>query len=153
MDQPLQNVRHHLECSVQAWSPWYRKDIELLEQVEIRAVKIVEGLKSVSYEKKLKEISLTSLQDRRMRGDMIQVWKYLHGQSPGGDKLFNRVNDQQRFSRHTSKVWNLTRIPSRLDVRKNFFVPRVVATWNSLPHQVQASENLNSFKNAYDNMK
>ena len=87
-------VRHHQEISVQAWSPWYVKDIELLEQVQERAVKMVHGLKAKTYDGRLKELGLTTLQSRRERGDMIPVWKYLHEQSPGGDKLFTRANEQ-----------------------------------------------------------
>ena len=71
-------VRHHMELSVQACSPWYLKDIELLEQVQRRAVKMVYGLRATTYEGKLKELGLTTLAARRERGDMIQVWKYVH---------------------------------------------------------------------------
>ena len=143
-------VRHHLELSVQSWSPWYAKDINLLEKVQQRAVGMVVGLKSKSYEGKLKELGLPSLYDRRLRGDMIQVWKYLHGHNPGGDKLFKMASDQSRYSRHTSKIWNISRTESKLEVRKNFFVCRCVDKWNSLPHKVQGAEDLNAFKNAYD---
>ena len=143
-------VRHHLELSVQSWSPWYAKDINLLEKVQQRAVGMVVGLKSKSYEGKLKELGLPSLYDRRLRGDMIQVWKYLHGHNPGGDKLFKMASDQSRYSRHTSKIWNISRTESKLEVRKHFFVCRCVDKWNSLPHKVQGAEDLNAFKNAYD---
>ena len=144
-------VRPHLEFSVQAWSPWYIKDIELIEKVQKRAVDMVAGLKSNSYEGKLNELNLTTLQERRIRGDMIQVWKYLHGQNCGGNKLFQMANRQHvRSSRHTVKPFNISRIDSRLEVRKNFFTSRCIDTWNRLPDYVQASEDLNSFKNEYD---
>ena len=144
-------VRHHLELSVQAWSPWYVKDIELLEKVQKRAVNMVVGLKSTSYEGKMAELGITSLQERRFRGDMIQVWKYLHGHNPGGDELFRRVDEQPvRVSRHTAKTWNICRVESNLDTRKNFFTVRCVNKWNNLPRHVQGAEDLNAFKNAYD---
>ena len=81
-------VRPHLEFAVQAWSPWYVKDIELLEQVQRRAVNMVVGLRAKSYEGKLKELNLTTLKERRERGDLIQVWKYVHGQNSGGMGMF-----------------------------------------------------------------
>ena len=144
-------VRHHLELSVQAWSPWYAKDVELLEGVQRRMVNQVVGLKSPTYEGKLSELGLTTLEERRSRGDMIQVWKYLHGQNPGGDQLFSRVNEQAaRASRHTSKVWNIDRIDWKLETRKNSFTVRSVNRWNNLPHHVQSAEDLNTFKNRYD---
>ena len=144
-------VRPHLEFAVQAWSPWFVKDIELLERVQRRAVNMVLGLKATSYEGKLKELGLTTLQERRERGDMIQVWKYLHEQNPGGDKLFERSSEQHnRPSRHTAKSWNVCNEFSRLEVRKNFFTSRCTEKWNSLPHAVQGAPDLNTFKNDYD---
>ena len=144
-------VRPHLEFAVQAWSPWYAKDIDLLEKVQMRAVNMVVGLVSTSYEGKLRELNLTSLRERRVRGDMIQVWKYLHKQKPGGEKLFKMSNEQHtRLSRHTFKPWNISRPHANLDVRRNFFTVRVVDNWNSLPHEVQDAEDLNRFKNLFD---
>ena len=55
-----QRVRCHLEHVVQSWNPWLVKDIELMENVQRRAVRYIRGL-SGSYEEKLKEIGLTTL--------------------------------------------------------------------------------------------
>ena len=144
-------VRHHLEFSIQAWSPWYIKDVELLEKVQERAVNMVTGLRSKTYEGKLRELNLPSLYDRRIRGDLIQTWKYLHHHNPGGEKLFKMAGDQhQRLSRHTQKPWNIAPTNSRLEVRRNFYTSRCVEKWNMLPHGVQDVEALNEFKNAYD---
>ena len=144
-------VRQHLESSVQAWSPWYVKDIELLERIQERAVNMVTGLRSKVYSDELRELKLTTLHDRRIRGDMIQTWKYVHGRNPGGKNLFNMSKDQhERLSRHTSKPLNIARPNARLEIRKNFFTSRCVGKWNSLPHSVQKVEELNDFKNAYD---
>ena len=140
-------VRPHLEFSVQAWSPWYVKDVELLEQVQRRAVNMVAGLKSRSYEGKLKELGLTSLEERRKRGDLIQVWKYIHG----GSNLIRLASDQHaRLSRQTAKPYNICRVDAVKEVRKNFFVSRCVESWNSLPHCLQAEETLVDFKKSLD---
>jgi len=69
-----QYVRPHLEYCVQAWSPWLQQDIDLLENVQRRAVRSISGL-SGSYEEKLKELKMYSLKDRRTRGDMIETYK------------------------------------------------------------------------------
>ena len=73
----VQYVRPHLEYAVQAWSPWLMSEIDMVEAVQKRAIRAISGLKG-SYEEKLRSLGLTSLADRRIRGDMIQVYKILH---------------------------------------------------------------------------
>ena len=72
-------VRPHMEYCTQAWSPYLKKDMNLLERIQRRATKIVPGLSDLSYEERLKKLKLYPLEDRRMRGDMITVWKMLNG--------------------------------------------------------------------------
>ena len=144
-------VRPHLELFVQAWSPWYVKDCELLESVQKRAVNMVIGLRANNYEDKLRELKLPSLKTRRTRGDMIQIWKYMHGANLGGENLLQRANvDHSRDTRHTKNPLNLSRCVSHYEVRKNSFVPRCVDLWNSLPKETQNSETLLDFKRNYD---
>ena len=73
-----QYCRPHLETCIQAWSPSAKGDIDLLEAVQQRAVRMCSGLKGKTYTDRLTEVGLTTLEERRRRGDMIQVWKTLH---------------------------------------------------------------------------
>ena len=69
-------VRLHLECCIQAWRPYRKKDIDTLQRIQKRTTKIIPELRDLSYEERLKECGLTNLQTRRLRGDQIEVLRY-----------------------------------------------------------------------------
>ena len=72
-------VRPRLEYCIQAWSPYHKKDIEVLERVQKRATKIVYGYEDLNYKHRLSLLELPSLEERRIRGDFIEAFKLLKG--------------------------------------------------------------------------
>ena len=75
-------VRSHLEYANSVWNPYHVQDIEALEKVqktEKRATKLISSLKHNSYEERLRIPHLPTLKFRRLRGDMIEVYKILTG--------------------------------------------------------------------------
>ena len=107
---------------------------------------MIRGLEHLSYEDRLRQLGLFSLEMRKLPGDLITAFQYLKGAyRKDGDGLFNRAcSDRMRGHGFKLKEGRF-----RLDVRK-FFTVRVVRHWDTLPREVVAAPSLAVFKARLD---
>ena len=138
-------IRSHMEYAIQAWSPYFKKDIDHLEKIQRMTTKLVHGYRKLTYEERLRRLGLTTLQQPRLRGDLIETYKIVTGKE--------RIETKNFFTFHANKYntrghcYKLETKRSRLKLRRNFFSQRVVAPWNKLPESVVTAESVNAFKN------
>ena len=136
-------MRPHLECCIQLWSPQHRKDMDLLERVQRRATKTIQGLEPLCSEDRLRELGLFSLEKRRLRGDLIVTFQYLKGDyGKDGDNLFSRAS----CDRTRGNGFKLNEGKFRLDIRQKIFTMRVLKHWHRLPGEAVEAPSLDTFK-------
>ena len=143
-------VRTHMEFAVQAWSPQLKKDIEILEKVQARATKLVPEISNLSYPQRLIELGLTTLVERRKRGDLIEVFKIMHGFDNLDRSQFFTMRSEVHSYRTIGHSYHIYRKRANLQIRKEFFDIRIIEAWNELPEEVVNCKTLSSFKKALD---
>ncbi len=134
--------RPYLDYVSTVYSPHYLQLIDVIESVQRHFTKRLHGLKNMSYIERMQMFNLESLELRRLRTDLILLYKILHGYintSLYGEFVYNRVRETRG---HTFK---LVKNHVRLDVRKFSFTCRVIDVWNSLNSEVVSSSNVKQF--------
>ena len=140
-------VRSHLEYGHAIWNPYLLKHIRHIEKVQRYATRCINGFKHLSYPERLSKLKLPTLRFRRLRGDVIEVYKLLNGLYDEDVKL-NLQPALRRTRGHDYKLYK-GQTPNT-ELRRHFFSNRIVDVWNGLPEQVVMAVSLNSFKNQLD---
>ena len=143
-------VRPLLESSAPAWNPYKRGDVEALEKVQKRSLRMITDTGPLSYENKLQKLNLQSLESRRLRGDLLETFKYLNGFNNVDAQLFTFVRERHDKDTRSHANDDLVQEKTNLHIRKFFFTNRVTQAWNSLPSDVKEAKSINAFKNRYD---
>ena len=95
----------------------------MLEKIQRRATKLIPGLRDLTYEQRLKECGLTTLETRRLRRDQIEMFKILNGYENIDSNLFFFKIKESKITRGHN--FTLVKKQSRLDVRKFFIFTEV----------------------------
>ena len=141
-------VRPHLEYANQVWAPRYQRQIDALENVQRRATRLIPGLKHLSYEDRLKYLKLPTLTYRRLRGDLIEVYKIVTSKyDPDVCKNLIKLRQGSKTRGNSYKIF---KEHCYKNLRKNSFPHRVIDTWNSLPEPVVKVNTVVSFESRLD---
>lgn len=140
-------VRSKLEYAHSVWNPHKQKHIKMIERVQRRATKLMPGLRDLSYTERLKCLKLPTLAFRRIRGDMIEVYKIMHGVY---DERACPGLQRSGYCKTRGHDYKLFKVFANKTVRQHFFTHRVVNVWNSLPEELVHAQSLNGFKNRLD---
>jgi len=139
-------VRPLLEYGHCVWQPHHKTLCSYIEDGQRREKKLLGSLRDKPYSERLRSLKLPCLEHRRLRGDMIEVHKYLHGYYSVQHPTFIKATTT-RLRGHSMKLY---KSKYRLNVRGNFLSHRIVDSWNDLPDSVVSATSVNSFKNLID---
>ena len=134
-------IRPHLEYCVQLWSPvaahgsW--GTIYEIEKVQRKFTNLIDDIGTLQYGTRLAELNLTTLAERRIRGDLIETFKIVNNVVDYGHDIFTLGRSGRNIVSCGLKVSSF---------RKKFFSERVIQYWNVLPNFVKLSSSVNSFK-------
>ena len=137
------HVRPLLEYGSPIWNMGYVTDIRLLERIQRRWTRAVDGLSDVCYDERLRRLDLFSVEGRLLRFDLIYMWKIFNGKSS------IKIEDMFQLSPHTALRGHQFKVftpRSRLDVRQRFFSVRTISRWNSLASSTVCADSLDKFK-------
>ena len=134
-------IRPHLEYCVQLWSPSVSHGnwgvIYDLEKVQRKFTNLIDDVGTLSYGARLEKLGLTTLAERRIRGDLIEAFKIIKNEVDYGQDIFTLGRSGRNLLSSGLRVSNF---------RKTFFSERVVQYWNVLPNFVKQSTSVDNFK-------
>ena len=136
-------VRPHLEYASPVWSPSTREEIVLLEGVQRRGTSKLRGLRGLKYQDRLKKIGLPTLEYRRLRADLIQVYRLFEGIDDLDIQTIFSLDTGERTRHHPRKIYKGR---WKYVLKRDSFQCRVITQWNQLEYDTVMAPSLNAFK-------
>lgn len=136
-------VRPHLDYAVPIWKPHLKKDISLMESVQRRMTRLIPGMRGKTYEERLKELNLMSLEQRHIRQDLLTFYNIINKKMDidldGITEIIGKERTRGNFYKIRPKY-------ARLECRRNAYFHRIWKIWNELPDAVVKKTSVNGFK-------
>ncbi len=136
-------IRPLLESNTEVWSPLHKQDIDRLENVQRSFTKRIGGFWELSYSERLNRCDIETLEMRRLKRDLVLVYKIIHNLVKLSFDDFFAFSPQRGLRGHPFKLYPKQASTTRV---LHFFANRVVNPWNNLPTSLVSSTNLNRFK-------
>ena len=139
----ISHIRPLLEFGSTVWNTGYLEDLRLLESVQRRWTKKIEGFSDLSYWQRLRTLDLYSVRGRLLRADLLKCWRIFNGKCgiKTGEMFLLAPVVGTRGHRY-----KIAHVFSSLECRRRFFGLRVVNVWNGLSDHLVASDCVSSFK-------
>ena len=142
-------VRPLVEYASPIWSPRLTCDIDMLERVQRRFTKRLPGLYRLSYEDRLQQLNLDSLESRCIKTDLLLCFKIMRG-FIDIDKNDLFIVDCDRVTRgHDLRI---RRQHTVINARLFHFSQRVIKHWNNLSHEQVHSASIPAFKRSIESL-
>ncbi|XP_077188848.1 uncharacterized protein LOC143835316 [Paroedura picta] len=133
-------VKPHRAYCVQFWGSYFKKYVDKMEGVQRRATRMIRGLRTKPYEERLRDLGMLSLENWRLRWDMITVFKYLKSCHLEVDRVWLLLAPEDRTLNNEFKL----RVAQyQLDLRKTI---RVIKQWYGLPKEAMSYSSREAFK-------
>ena len=132
---------------MQFWSPYYIININRIETVQRKMTKMIQGLRTLTYQERLRRLNLHSLERRMVKVDLIEVYKWMKGYNKGD---INKVLIVREQNRTRSNGFKLDKFRFNREIGKNWFTNRVVDEWNRLSSHVVSANTIDTFKKRLD---
>ena len=126
--------------------PSTKKNIQLIENIQRHATRILPELRGLTYSERLESLKLPTLFYRRKRYDLIQLYKIVHGYEDVKPEKFFEFNDNCTRG-HLFKIQKQT---CKKTLRLNSFPMRCINQWNSLSEEIVSSDTVLKFKTGLD---
>jgi hypothetical protein len=137
-------VRPHLEHNSIIWSPYTSKNEKIIEKIQKRMCNLIYGKRSsINYQEKLKQAGLLSLKARRIKHDLISVYKMKNNLM---DVNFDDFFVRNLFKKTRGNIFKLQVQKSRTKIRHHFFTCTVIKHWNQLKSSEINARSMNMFK-------
>ena len=139
-------IRPQLEYAAVIWSPHMRKHVKKIERIQRLATRMIPGFKELPYEERLMRLDMTTLEERRMRGDLITVYRIVNGIDIL-DRDLIEIAPRNYLRGHTQK---LRKDICLSDVKKYSFPYRSIDKWNKLSSEIVDAACVSQMKERLD---